>query len=168
MFMAMKFIWKHISNIMSRPILCRYLLWSYNVLRSGNWTILRKKHWYTVNIFIITLNLTIHYVPVIRKNQCMYTISSTKLVATISDNVYYSNCQKEYNLSKYITCLYTYTCVMRWQYFNSYFVWIRVIVFCVRNFMLVVIKISKCNAKMKMYFFISRMIEKKETKDDIT
>ena len=46
-------------------------------------------------------------------NQCMYTISSTKLVATISDNVYYSNCQKEYNLSKYITCLYTYTCVMR-------------------------------------------------------
>ena len=168
MFMAMKFIWKHKSNIMSRPILCRYLLWSYNVLRSSNWTILRKKHWYTVNIFIITLILTIHYVPVIRKNQCMYTISSTKLVATISDNVYYSNCQKEYNLSKYITCLYTYAYVMRWQYFNSYFVWIRVIAFCVRNFMLVVIKISKCNAKNENVFFHITNDRKKEIKDDIT
>ena len=158
MFMAMKFILKHKSNIMSRPILCRYLLWSYNGLRSSNWTILRKKQSYTVDIFIMPLNLTI-----IRKNQCMYTINSTKLVATFSNNVYSSNRQQLYNLSTDI-----HTCLMRWQYFNSYFVWIVVIAFCVRNFMLVVIKSPNVTQKWKYIFFISLMIEKKETKDYIT
>ena len=53
----------------------------------------------TVGMFIMTLNLTMNFIAVIRKNQCMYKISCRKLLARFSKIYYSFNCQKVYDLS---------------------------------------------------------------------